>query len=178
MTEVKKKSPKAKAADVFVDPGEEPVENAVVPPEQVTFLAKSFQWRDQKLAPFAIDRESAWHLHRFCLGAPDLTEVAVDTGAFLPDALRMIWFCSQEPEAWLSMPSGRWEDQDGERVWKKLSSRERAIQLELKITAWANEHVAAKEIPEIVDLAYAVYTSAHKNQVGIQGAEGGRSSGN
>lgn len=101
-----------------------------------------FTWHGKKLAPFAIDREGDWRAHRAALGAPELVKVFGE--AFLSDALRILFFCSHEPEQWLAAGD--------------------SIALEKRIRAWAAENIAAGEQSAATILAIEIFNSAYVNR--------------
>lgn len=125
------------------------------------FGASPFFWKDQELAPFAIDREGDWNRHREALEDAPLKEVIRQPFALLPDALRVIWFCAHEPREWLSMPG---MEQDNEGNWKRLSQKEKALNLEERIRAWSREHIDNSEQALAVSLFYDIYQRAQSTR--------------
>lgn len=125
------------------------------------FGVRPFFWKDQQLAPFAIDREGDWMRHRELLGEPDLKEIVRLPLAMQPDALRVIWFLAHDPAEWLSI-SSMVIGKDGE--WIRLSAFDRAMKVEEKIRAWALQNVGGQEGPLIVNLFYDIFNSAHSTR--------------
>ena len=55
-----------------------------------------FFWQGQRLQPFSVERYCTFVSQRISMGAPGLFAALADGTAFFPDALRIIWLCSQE----------------------------------------------------------------------------------
>lgn len=134
----------------LIDPGDElENESPAISREQEAFSAPPLMWKDIAMAPFAVDREGDWLLHRSLMGAPPLNEIIEDVGAMALDAMRVLWFCAQDPDEWNS-PA-----RDAEK---------RAAKIEHKIREWARLHIAADEIPASVSLFYQIYSRAHSTR--------------
>ncbi len=61
--------------------------------------AAVYQWNGVTLRPFSISRESIFYKLRAADDAPRLSQVLQNASAFLGDALRILYLCSHEPEA-------------------------------------------------------------------------------
>lgn len=132
---------------------------------QAAYGVKPYFWKQIQLAPFAIDREGDWMQHRSLLGAAPLGDIIRLGPAMVPDALRVLWFLAHDPAEWLSMPNMKQvQGEDGEPQWIRLTSQERALELETKIRAWAAQHVTRDEGPLAVNLFYDIFNSAHSTQ--------------
>jgi hypothetical protein len=125
------------------------------------FGVKPFFWKHLPLAPFAIDREGDFMRHRELLGDAPLREVIRLPMALVPDALRVLWFCSHEPREWLMIPTHR---QNDEGEWRRLDSQERAMIVEDKIRSWARENVSSTEQALAVETFYEIYQSAQSTR--------------
>jgi hypothetical protein len=167
--------PKPKTPAVYLDPGEESTPTAAAPAvEQITFQEGIFHLQGTPLSPFAVDRESAWHLHRAQLSAPPVQQLGT-LGEWGQDAIRILWFCSHEPSDWINAPMG--QRVDGQ--WVRYTPEQRAANLEIKMTEWSQSALAGSALPEIVNLALAILASASKNRaVPIASGKGGTPSGN
>lgn len=134
------------------DPGQDQDHASRITHQEVSretaFQAIPFTWHGVALAPFAIDRESDWLLHRALIGAPYLGLVFEHASAFLADARRILWFCSHDPSAWLT-PS---------------AAEDRAVALEQRIRTWGNAHIHPGEQIEATTLAFSIYNRAHTNR--------------
>lgn len=124
---------------------------------EAAYGVQTFFWKDLPLQPFAISIEGDWMRHREILGDAPLGEVINLGIAMVPDALRVIWFCSHEPREWLMLPTMA-RGEDGE--WRKLTGQERAFSLEEKIRKWADANVSRQEWPLAVSVFYQLYNSA------------------
>lgn len=125
------------------------------------FGVKPFFWKGQQLAAFAIDREADWMMHRELIGEPPIFEILSRQTAMLADALRVLWFLSHDPEAWLRIPTMA-KDETGQ--WRRISGLDRAIIIEAKIREWAAANVSANEGPLAVDLFYDIWCSSRETQ--------------
>jgi hypothetical protein len=125
------------------------------------FGALPFFWKGRELAPFAIDREGDWNRHREALEDGPLKDLIRHPFALLPDALRVIWFCAHEPREWLSMPG---MIQDSEGNWKRLTPKEKALNLEETIRAWSRENIDNSEQALVVSLFYDIYQRAQSTR--------------
>lgn len=132
---------------------------------QNSFGASPFFWKEKQLAPFAIDREGDWLRHREMMEDAPLDEVIRKPFAMVPDALRVLWFLSHEPSEWLGIPSMKEiETEDGGTRWIRLTGKERAIALEMKIREWGNSAVHHSEATMLVGLFYDIYNSAQSTR--------------
>lgn len=130
-----------------------------------SFAAAPFYWKGKQLAPFAIDRHGDWLRHREMLEDAPLGELIRLPFAMLPDALRVLWFLSHEPEEWLNLPGMKEvETEDGGSHWVRLSGKERALILETKIRAWAAENVFHHEATLAVNLFYDIFERSQKTR--------------
>jgi len=68
--------------------------------EREKAYAAVHQWNGKPLQPFSIGRESIFFELRAAAGAPRLSAVQHEPIAFLGDAMRILFLCSHEPEAW------------------------------------------------------------------------------
>lgn len=127
---------------------------------KAAFAAHPFYWKNIQLAPFAIDRESDWLLHREVLFAPELNDIMNQPNAMMPDVCRVLWFLSHDPAEWLSMPGMKQFGEEHDFRWVRLSSHERALALELKIREWAVRHIHHAEGVAALTLFYEIYTRA------------------
>lgn len=132
-----------------------------------TFGVPAFFWKDKQLAPFAISREGDWMRHRDLLGDAPLDEVLRLPFAALPDAIRVLWFLSHDPVAWLTLPTMEYSH----GKWRRLSGHDRALLLEQKIRDWADENISRMEGPEAVNLFYEIFNSAQANRVAVKPSE-------
>ena len=163
-----------KPTAIYLDPGEEPAAAPAPPVEQLTFQEGIFHLHGQPMSPFAIDRESAWHLHRSQIGAPPVDRFQT-IGEWGLDALRILWFCSHAPADWISAPTG--ESRDGQ--WVRYTPEERATRLEIRISDWASSTLSTVGLTEVVSIALAIMASANKNRaVPVPSGKGGTPSGN
>jgi len=55
------------------------------------------EWHGTTLQAFSVERYSIFVSQRISAGAPSLYKALVDGSAFYPDALRILWLCSQPP---------------------------------------------------------------------------------
>jgi hypothetical protein len=55
------------------------------------------EWNGQPLQAFSVERYSVFVSQRVSIGAPSLYQALRDGNAFYPDALRILWLCSQPP---------------------------------------------------------------------------------
>ena len=78
----------------------------------------------------------------------------------IPDALRVLWFLSVEPDEWLSVAAMK----RTEEGWILRSPHERAMEVEMKIRKWAAENVRGNEGPLAVNLFYDIFQSAHSTK--------------
>lgn len=125
------------------------------------FGASPFFWKGRELAAFAIDREGDWNRHREALEDGPLKDLIRHPFALLPDALRVIWFCAHEPREWLSMPG---MEQDSEGNWRRLTQKEKALNLEERIRAWSRVHIDNSEQALAVSLFYDIYQRAQSTR--------------
>lgn len=114
------------------------------------FQAAPFHWHDLQLAPLSIGREGDWLMHCARIGLPPLHEVINRGEAFLPHALRLLWFCAHEPARWLA-------------VWMK-GGPAAPILLETEIRAWLDDHVKSTEGLPVLKLALAIWDRAHETR--------------
>lgn len=133
---------------------EPPPEDTTPPPEQQSYAAPPFAWKDMALAPFAVDREAEWMLHRNLMGAPPLQDIIHDIGSVALDAMRVLWFCAHDPAEWC-VPA--------------RDANARAQRLENRIRDWARDHISADEIPSAVSLFYEIFTRAHSTRASVAG---------
>ena len=132
---------------------------------QAAFSAPAFHWKEKTLAPFAIDREGDWLRHREMMEDAPLDEVIRKPFAMVPDARRVLWFLSHEPSEWLGIPSMKEiETEDGGTRWIRLTGKDRAIALEMKIREWGNSAVHHSEVTMLVGLFYDIYNSAQSTR--------------
>lgn len=131
---------------------------------QGAYAVQPFYWKDKELAPMAISREGDWLMHRTCLGCPPLEHIISQPQAMLLDALRVLWFLSHEPSAWLSVPS--MHELDGR--WQMRSPHDRALALEMQIRAWADEHVGNDEHALAVRLFYDIYNGTRETRTTVK----------
>jgi hypothetical protein len=149
------------AAPIMVIDGVTNDESAKPEEVQNAFGAAPFFWKEKELAPFAIDREGDWLRHREMLEDAPLDEVIRKPFAMVPDALRLLWFLSHEPNDWLGIPGMKEvETEDGGTRWIRLTGKDRAIELETRIRAWANENVTHSEATMAVGMFYDIYNRA------------------
>ena len=142
----------------ITDPGD----SADTPsPEATAFQTEQRTWKGTPLAPFAIDREGAWMLHRHMVGAPPLPDIIENVGAMALDAIRVLWFCAHEPNEWLAAPDG---ERAADLTWHKFTPTERAQRLEQRISEWSREHITGAEIPEAVSTFYELFSAAHSTR--------------
>lgn len=151
-------------AQVFEDSVHDGLQEKRELERQLAFQARPFTWRGKQLAPFAIDREGDWLLHRALIGAPALPIVFGQGSAFTLDACRILWFCSHDPREW-QQPSLDLQTQvdDIERTPQEL-----AWDLEHRIRAWAVEHIPAGSQTEAVTLAFAIFNRAHTTRATVK----------
>lgn len=135
-----------------------------LPPEAVAFQSDQRTWKDTQLAPFAIDREGAWMLHRHVMGAPPLPEIIDNVQAMALDAMRVIWFCAHDPKEWIAAPDG---ERGADLAWHRFTPADRAHRLEQRITEWARDNITAAEIPAAVSMFYELFSSAHSTRATI-----------
>ncbi len=121
---------------------------------------KPFFWKNIQLAPFAIDREGDWKLHRELLGAPPLDEVIRSPHAILPDALRVLFFCAHAPSSWIGLPTMK--EQDGR--WIRINGHEQAMMLEMMIREWAGEQILRQDGAAAVNLFYDIFNSSQSTR--------------
>lgn len=146
---------------MVIDGASEEAENTKAEEVQNAFGALPFFWKDKELAPFAIDREGDWLRHREMIEDAPLDEVIRKPFAMVPDALRLLWFLSHEPNEWLGIPGMKEiETEDDGTRWIRLTGKDRALALEAKIRAWANNNVAHSEATTAVGLFYDIYNRA------------------
>ena len=112
----------------------------------MAWQAKPFVWQGKTLAPFAIDREGDWLLHRALINAPGLGVVFGQGSAFLHDACRILFFCAHDPDVWLAPAD---DAQEAARV------------LEKRIRAWAVDAIPPGEQTAAVTMALEIYNRAH-----------------
>lgn len=124
-------------------------------------------WKGIPLAPFAISREADWLLHRTSLGCPPLEQLITHPQAMLSDALRVLWFLSHKPAAWLGIPSM----QEIEGRWQQRTAYDRAMELEEKIRAWADRHVSNDEHALAVLLFYDIYNGTRETRTAVKPAK-------
>lgn len=141
-------------------------ESPTVAKEQMDFAHPGFSWRGQKLQRFALGRELAWHRHRHLLGDVPLEQLGDQIAVVSTDAIRVLWFCSVNPDAWLEFPMG-----DGFKNW---SPRERAQKMEAQIMEWAESVVSADELQELCVLFMAIIKSARSTRPNITPSDGRR----
>jgi len=142
----------------ITDPGD----SADAPsPEAIAFQSEQRTWKGTPLAPFAIDREGAWMLHRHQLGAPPLPEIIDNIGAMALDAMRVLWFCAHDPKEWLAAADG---ERGADLTWHRFTHAERAQRLEQRIAAWGRENIGGDEIPAAVSMFYDLFSSAHSTR--------------
>jgi hypothetical protein len=146
------------AAPIMLDdcPDTEP-EETKTSSVNAAFTAQPFFWKNIQLAPFAIDREGDWNRHREILEDVPLKDIMRLPFAVLPDALRVIWFCAHDPREWLSL-SGMVQDEEGN--WRRLTQKEKALNLEEKIREWSRLHISNSEQALAVGLFYDIYQRA------------------
>ena len=83
--------------NVFFDEGDV-VDQGEMEREEA-FQVPGVRWNDKKLLPFTMARKAFFLSWRTAMGAPSLALCfAGDADAFLADALRLIFLCSQSPE--------------------------------------------------------------------------------
>lgn len=143
--------------------------------EVVAFAAPPKTWQGIPLAPLAIDREGAWRLHRHMMGAPPLQDIIESREAIALDAMRVLWFCSNDPKEWI-------EATDGERGpdlrWTRYTASERAFKLESRIMEWSKANITGDQIPEAVELFYEIFVAAHSTRATIASDGKARGMGN
>lgn len=161
----------APAPRVFDDPAadDRAREERHTTAQQIAFSASPFEWRGKQLAPFAVSREADWMLHRCLIGAPPLSTLIGDQGAMWPDAIRVVWFCSHDPEVWQTKPPVPCIDNDDDRD----EPTRRAIAVEREIRAWADRSFTADEMKSIVLLFFRIFNRAHKNHAVVKSDSGG-----
>lgn len=64
--------------------------------DRETAFSDEITWNGRKLHGFSIERYTAFLDFRTHIGAPRLAKTVPDGNAFLPDAIRILWFCSVE----------------------------------------------------------------------------------
>lgn len=121
-------------------------------------------WKGIPLAPFAISREADWLLHRTSLGCPPLEQLITHPQAMLSDALRVLWFLAHEPTAWLNISSM----QDIEGKWQMRTAYDRALEIENRIRAWADQHVSNDEHALAVLLFYDIYNGTRETRTSVK----------
>lgn len=147
--------------------------------EQQAFSAHQRTWQGIPLAPFAVDREAEWMLHRQQVGAPPLPEIIQDVGAMALDAMRVLWFCAHDPKEWIEAPDG--EQVKDELIgfrWRRFTPKERAAKLEARIREWAKDTITGATIPDAVSLFYEIFSSAHSTRAIIASDGKARGMGN
>lgn len=112
---------------------------------EMAVRAIPFTWQGKELAPFAIDREADWMLFRGLIEAPSLEVAFSIPGGFVADAVRILFFCSNEPSAWITL----------------LSS---PLELDAKIRGWSALNVPQGTQAEAVLRAIEIYNRAHSTQ--------------
>lgn len=150
---------------MVIDGANDADENKRADEVQAAFSTPVFHWKNKELAPFAIDREGDWLRHRELMEDAPLDEVIRKPFAMVPDAMRVLWFISHEPNEWLGIPSMKEiETEDGGTKWIRLTGKERAISLEMKIREWGNANVHHSESTMLVGLFYDIYNSAQSTR--------------
>jgi hypothetical protein len=124
-----------------------------------------FRWRGVPLLPFSSSRKSLWLQLRVAMGAPRLNACLADHHAFIPDAARILFLCSHEPDAPPRPPAkrGEPEHQAQREGWATLRSEPAALQEE--IDRWQDAHIAGiQEEIAAVDVAMNLYAAAYVNR--------------
>lgn len=123
------------------------------------------QWKDIPLAPLAISREGDWLLHRTALACHPLEQIILEPRAMISDAIRVLWFLAHDPAVWLSIPAMK-TGPDGR--WQTRSAHERALELEMQIRAWADQHIANEEHALAVTLFYEIYNGTRETRTAVK----------
>lgn len=98
-------------------------------------------WNEQLLHPLSIERYNIFVSQRLAMAAPTLGQALHDGAAFFPDALRLLWLCSQP-----STVLGRLRAQPGA--------------MQDAIEAWAAEQAPVHRSAEILDTGIRLFNSA------------------
>lgn len=140
---------------VFDDAAHEPREKEAQQARDLAFQAAPFTWQGIALAPFAIDREGDWLIHRALIGAPSLGTVLINGTTFLADACRILWFCAHDPKEWLT-------------ALPEIDPRARALYLEQSIREWSVQNIPPGTQTQAVTFALDIYNRAHTTRVTIK----------
>ncbi len=108
-------------------------------------FTEEFTWNGKKLQPFSVDRYCAFVSQRVAMGAPTLYRAIMDGSGFYPDALRILWLCSNKSSE-----------------ISHLSRHPEAMQQE--IMAWAEQHAPLDLAGDIVTLGLRIYNSSQLNR--------------
>lgn len=108
-------------------------------------FSADFFWNDELLQPFSLERYNIFVTQRSAMAAPSLGRALQDGAAFFPDALRILWLCSQ--------PS---------HVLSALRSQPEAMQA--RIEKWAEDHAPVHRSNDIIPLGVNIFNSAFDNR--------------
>jgi hypothetical protein len=118
-------------------------------------FSAEFHWNDQLLQPLSLERYNVFVSQRLAMAAPTLGQALKDGAAFFPDALRLLWLCSQ-PSAVIS----------------RLRANPAAMQD--AIEGWAAEHAPVHRSGEILDLGINLFNSAFESRHESRASRSGR----
>lgn len=111
---------------------------------EAAFLAVP-EWHGVPLVPFSSGRESLFSMLRYLAVAPALETVVDDADAFFPDAIRILYLCSHQPEDWRAL-------RRDPLLWQE------------RIEAWADAAIPLHQKGEALLLAMQILGDAYRNR--------------